>query len=59
MTQRLTDAWALITGLAAICLGYVLLGRGDITVAPLLLVGGYCVLVPLYLLQAFLRHGGE
>ncbi len=51
--------WSLIAGLVAITAGYVLLGRGDITVAPLLLVGGYCVLVPLYLLQAFLHREGE
>jgi hypothetical protein len=34
-------------GLAAVVLGYVLLAQGDITLAPLLLVAGYCVLIPL------------
>ncbi len=34
-------------GLGAILVGYLLLARGDITAAPLLLVAGYCVLVPL------------
>jgi hypothetical protein len=34
-------------GLVAILLGYVLLSRGDVTAAPLLLVAGYCVLIPL------------
>ncbi len=34
-------------GLAAIVIGYILLALNDITVAPLLLVLGYCVLVPL------------
>jgi hypothetical protein len=34
-------------GLAAVLLGYVLLSRGDITLAPILLVAGYCVLIPL------------
>lgn len=34
-------------GLAAIVLGYVLLGANNITLAPVLLVLGYCVLVPL------------
>jgi hypothetical protein len=39
---------ALITaGLASVALGYVLLSQGDITAAPLLLVVGYCVLIPL------------
>jgi len=34
-------------GLVAIVLGYVLLSTNDITIAPLLLVVGYCILVPL------------
>lgn len=34
-------------GIAALVLGYVLLSQGDITLAPILLVVGYCVLVPL------------
>jgi len=34
-------------GLAAIVLGYVLLAINNITFAPVLLVLGYCVLVPL------------
>jgi Ca2+/Na+ antiporter len=33
--------------LAAIILGYILLGSGDITMAPILLVLGYCVLFPI------------
>jgi len=36
-----------VAGLAAIVLGYVLLSVNNITVAPVLLVLGYCVLVPL------------
>jgi hypothetical protein len=34
-------------GLGAVLVGYILLSRGDITAAPILLVAGYCVLVPL------------
>lgn len=34
-------------GLAAVALGYVLLSQGDVTAAPLLLVTGYCILIPL------------
>jgi hypothetical protein len=37
----------LVLGLAAIVLGYVLLAQGSITAAPLLLVLGYAVLLPL------------
>jgi hypothetical protein len=33
--------------MAAIVLGYVLLAVNNITIAPVLLVLGYCVLVPL------------
>jgi hypothetical protein len=37
----------LVLGLAAITVGYVLLARGSTVGAPLLLVLGYAVLVPL------------
>ncbi len=42
--------WVLVTGLVAITVGYVVLGLGSISLAPALLVLGYCVLVPLALL---------
>jgi hypothetical protein len=35
------------TGIGSVTLGYVLLSQGDITAAPVLLVAGYCVLIPL------------
>jgi hypothetical protein len=34
-------------GLLAIVLGYLLLSQGDITAAPILLVLGYCAMIPL------------
>jgi hypothetical protein len=37
----------LVAGIIVITLGYMLLGRGSITAAPILLVIGYCVIVPL------------
>jgi uncharacterized membrane protein HdeD (DUF308 family) len=40
----------LIVGLVAIVAGYVFLGYGSISLAPVLLVLGYCVLVPMALL---------
>ncbi len=46
-------------GAVAIVAGYVALGGGDITAAPVLLVLGYCVLVPLGLLRAFRAESGE
>ena len=40
--------WMLMgAGALAAVLGYVLLSRGDITLAPILLVAGYCALIPL------------
>ncbi len=33
-------------GLAVIVLGYITLGYGSITLAPILLVLGYCVIIP-------------
>jgi hypothetical protein len=54
MEQKMTDnsvrrfRWKMFAaGMAAIVIGYILLSLNDITVAPLLLVLGYCVLVPL------------
>jgi hypothetical protein len=41
------NAALLALGLAAIVVGYVLLARGSTTAAPLLLVLGYAVLLPL------------
>ncbi len=43
--------------LAAIIAGYVLLSRGSITAAPLLLVLGYIVLVPAALLVGLSGRG--
>lgn len=37
----------LVTGIVVVLIGYVLLGRGSVTAAPLLLVVGYCVMIPL------------
>ncbi len=51
-------AW-LFGGFTAIIAGYTLLGSGDITLAPLLLVFGYCLLIPIFLLQSFLQGKGE
>ncbi len=41
--------WGLAIG--TIALGYVDLARGGVTIAPILLVVGYCVLVPLAILK--------
>ena len=36
----------LIIGVALVGAGFVYLARGSLTLAPLLLVGGYCVAIP-------------
>lgn len=47
----------LIAAIAAIVVGYLLLGLARETVlAPILLVAGYCVLLPLHL---WLRHRSD
>ena len=55
-TERPRRAWdrpAVWWGLAAFALvaGYADLARGGVTVAPVLLVLGYCVLVPVAILR--------
>ena len=37
-------------GLVVLALGYITLSRGSMTLAPVLLVGGYCGLIPAALL---------
>lgn len=41
---------AFAIAMVVISLGYVSLGQGSITLAPVLLVVGYCVLIPVALL---------
>ncbi|MCB1162541.1 MAG: hypothetical protein R3C71_04310 [Candidatus Krumholzibacteriia bacterium] len=45
-----------LTGLAAVVLGYLTLKGGSMTLAPALLVVGYCVLIPTALFR--LGHSG-
>lgn len=40
-----------VAGLVAIVAGFLLLSRGSITAAPLLLVAGYAILVPLAIVR--------
>lgn len=50
---------AFACGAAAIVAGYVLLDRGSVTAAPLLLVLGYAILLPGGLLLGWRRLGGS
>jgi hypothetical protein len=42
-------------GIVVIILGYITLGYGSITLAPILLVAGYCVIIPI----AIIIDGGK
>ena len=46
-------------GLAVIILGFVFLAFGDITIAPILLVLGYCVVIPIGILLPKSRNEAE
>ena len=48
----------LLAGIVAVLFGYVLLDRGSVTAAPLLLVLGYLVLIPAGLLAGLRRPDG-
>ena len=37
----------LMAGIIVVLIGYLLLGRGSMSAAPLLIVIGYCVIIPL------------
>ena len=45
------NLWFALGGVATIVLGYYLLGQGSITLAPVLLVFGYVVLLPLSIIH--------
>ena len=49
----------LAIGDVVVLFGYVLLDRGSVTLAPVLLVTGYVVLIPAGLLLGFRRAGGD
>ncbi len=52
--------WQILgAGLVVIVLGFIALARGSMTLAPFLLVGGYCVLLPAGLLVSSRKAGAE
>lgn len=55
----LRQNWLLLAALVAILLGYGLLDAGRLSLGPLLLVGGYCVLLPWFLWSSFRKRVGE
>lgn len=49
----------LIAGVILIGAGFFSLARGSITLAPLLLVAGYCVAIPLGIMMGASRDGRQ
>ena len=47
VTRSKRSRWLFLGGMASIVVGFVLLGMNDMYLAPILLVLGYLVLVPL------------
>ena len=45
--------WLLWTSLGAVVLGFITLAAGMLTVGPILLVLGYCVMLPFFLWGSF------
>ena len=53
------DLWILAAGLGSIIAGYLFLAAQHLSWGPLLLVGGYCVLLPVYVWRRFRQGVGE
>lgn len=51
--------WLLLASLSAIIIGFAALSAGKLSIGPLLLVGGYCLLLPFFLWRAFQNSVGE
>jgi hypothetical protein len=54
-----TQPWLLGLAIASVAAGYVLLAVGRLSWGPLLLVAGYCVLLPLFIWRQFRDGVGE
>ena len=55
----LRRTWMLWTSLVVVAAGYLLLAAGRLSLGPLLLVTGYCILLPVFLWRSFRRRVGE
>ena len=51
--------WLLLVALGAIGLGFLMLSAGRLSMGPMLLVTGYCVLLPFFLWRSFRQSVGE
>lgn len=57
--EFLRKTWLLWTAFTSIIVGFLTLGAGLLSTGPLLLVLGYCVLLPFFLWRSFRRSVGE
>lgn len=49
---------AFVIGLVVIAAGFIFLAAGDTVLAPILLVAGYCVIIPVAILMGDKKAGG-
>jgi hypothetical protein len=59
LMEILRRFWLLWTALGAIALGFTLLYFRSLSLGPILLVSGYCVLLPFFLWRSFRKNVGE
>lgn len=57
--EILRKTWLLLTALSSITAGFFFLAGGKLSTGPLLLVLGYCVLLPFFLWRSFRKSVGE
>ncbi len=51
--------WLLCASLGAVVVGFITLAAGMLTVGPILLVLGYCIMLPFFLWGSFRDSVGE
>ncbi len=56
---KFNNSWLLWLALTTIVVGFVALEASALSIGPLLLVGGYCVLLPVFLWRSFQKNVGE
>jgi hypothetical protein len=59
MKDLVKKFWLLWTALVAVVVGFITLAAGMLSIGPILLVLGYCVLLPFFLWRSFQDSVGE
>ena len=55
----LRNTWLMWAAFGCILVGFLLLTKGRLSWGPLLLVAGYCLLLPFFLWRTFRRSVGD